>query len=202
MKVIYMKQLIKQLFFFLFSLIIAVGLIHYLALPTLMNYSRLARMIERFAYTEVTLMVFLFFSIWFFFLQWQYGKFSTIYVYLVYTVYLFLLFIVLFAKAQRYHSYSFDLFDFLLWNKRILMEAFLNVIYFLPLGGLYGMKAKPWEFIVLSLLTILGIETIQYVFYVGTFAISDILLNFIGCTIGYLFVWRIFTLPKTKKKLS
>lgn len=193
-----MKQLVKQFFFFLFSSVIAVGLIHYLALPTLMNYPRLARMIDRFTYTEETLTLFLFFSIWLFLIQWQYGKFSTIYIYLVYTVYLFLLFVVLFAKAERYRSYSFDPFDFLIWNRRILIEAFLNVVYFIPLGGLYGLKAKLWEFLILSLLTILGVETIQYVFYVGTFAVSDILLNFIGCVVGYLFI-RLLVSNKIKK---
>jgi glycopeptide antibiotics resistance protein len=70
-------------------------------------------------------------------------------------------------------------------DKKTMLEALLNVLYFIPLGGLYGLKANWWEFGIIALLTILGIETIQYVFYIGTFALSDIILNFIGCSIGY-----------------
>lgn len=195
-----MKQFALNLGYFLFSLMGSIVLIHELALPTLVNYPRLNHMIKRFAYTEQVLTFFLFLSIWLFLIQWQLEKFSVIYLYLVYAIYLFLLFVVLFAKAKRYHAYFFDPFDFLIWEKRVIVEAILNVLYLIPLGGLYGLKAKNWEFVVIALTTILGIETLQYVFYVGTFAISDILLNFIGCTIGYIFAR--FVLLKTKKTIS
>lgn len=183
-----MKKTGVNLGFIVLSIVGSVLLIHELALPTLVNYPRLAHMIQRFAYTEQVLIFFLFLSMWLFFLQWQWGKFSVIYLYLVYAIYLFLLFVVLFAKAKRYHAYSFNPFDFLIWEKHTLIEAVLNVVYLIPLGGLYGLKAKRWEFVIIALTTILGIETLQYVFYVGTFGISDILLNFIGCSIGYAFV--------------
>ena len=100
-------------------------------------------------------------------------------------MYLFLLFVVLFTKAPEYHQVSWALFDFISSDKKVLMEALLNLGYFIPLGALYAMKASYVEFTIIALLTILGIETIQYVFYIGTFALSDILLNYIGCAIGY-----------------
>ena len=64
------------------------------------------------------------------------------------------------------------------------------MVAFIPLGAWYGAHSRPWEFVIIALVTILGIETAQYVFYLGIFAISDILANFIGCTLGYLVHWR------------
>ncbi|MDW3710251.1 VanZ family protein [Enterococcus faecium] len=86
----------------------------------------------------------------------------------------------IFTKAHRYQAISWDFLDFTRNGPRGWTEAVLNVVYFIPLGSLYGLRAKPAEFIFLSLVTITGVETIQYVFYVGTFALSDILLNFFG----------------------
>lgn len=108
-----------------------------------------------------------------------------VYAYLVYSVYLLLLFIVLFTKAATYHAISLNPFDFLTNNPRILSEAFLNIVYFIPLGVLYGLKANWRQTCAIALITILGIETLQYAFYLGTFAISDILLNFSGCLLGF-----------------
>ncbi|SPC35880.1 VanZ family protein [Latilactobacillus fuchuensis] len=39
--------------------------------------------------------------------------------------------------------------------------------------------------------TILGIEILQYAFYLGTFAVSDILLNGLGCLIGFYLATRL-----------
>lgn len=167
------------------SLIVGYSVIHWVAFPTLLHYPKLEGAMSRYAYTEETLIAFLVGSLWLFCIQVICKKISVIYIYLVYSVYLFLLFIVLFAKASNYHSFSSDIFDFVVKDKRVITEAVLNLLFFIPLGGLYGVKAKFWEFMIVSLLTILGIETIQYVFYIGTFAFSDILLNWIGCLIGF-----------------
>lgn len=118
-------------------------------------------------------------------IQVLYRKISVIYLYLVYSVYLFLLFVVLFAKASHYRAFIADPFDFFVRDRRVLTEAALNMLFFIPLGGLYAVKARFWEFLVVSLLTIIGIETIQFVFYIGTFAISDIVLNWLGCFVGF-----------------
>lgn len=167
------------------SAVLSVVGVHFIAMPTLLRYPRIEKVMDRFAFTEIVLMLFVFLAIWFFYVQWEQKRLSVIYVYLFYSVYLFLLFVVLFTKAQRYHAVSWNPFDFLQLERVHLTEAFLNVVYFVPLGILYGMKASFREFFISALLTIIGIETIQFVFYLGTFAISDILLNLLGCWLGF-----------------
>jgi glycopeptide antibiotics resistance protein len=65
-----------------------------------------------------------------------------------------------------------------------LKEAILNLAAFIPFGVLYY-RTTQLQMAILTLLTITGIETIQYVFNVGVFSTGDIILNFIGCLIGY-----------------
>lgn len=156
-----------------------------IVLPTLNSYPRLTRVMARFPATTLFLILFLTLTFWFGWLQWDRRQLSPIYGYLVYSVYLLLLFIVLFTKASIYHAVSLNPFDFIQKNPRILLEAVLNVVYFIPLGGLYHLKASFFEMNVVALLTILGIEILQFAFYLGTFALSDILLNWIGCLIGF-----------------
>lgn len=180
-----MKKFFMGIVSLFVSFAAAFVIIEKIALPTLDHYVRLSRMIERFYYTDEVLILFLGLTIWLFILQWQARKISVVYMYLVFSVYLFLLFVVLFTKAATYHTFTFALFDFIRWDAKTLMEAGLNIIYFLPLGILYRLHASKKQFVVIALLTILGIETIQYVFYLGTFALSDILLNFCGCWFGY-----------------
>lgn len=167
------------------SLMVGYAIIHWVAFPTLIHYPKLAGAMSRYQYTEWTLIGFLSSSLWLFYLQVLYRKISVIYLYLVYSVYLFLLFVVLFAKASHYRAFIADPFDFFVRDRRVLTEAALNMLFFIPLGGLYAVKARFWEFLVVSLLTIIGIETIQFVFYTGTFAVSDILLNWLGCFVGF-----------------
>ena len=64
------------------------------------------------------------------------------------------------------------------YNAQQIIELILNTAYFIPLGCLYGLRAKPVEAALIALITIIGIETIQYVFYIGTFDIWDIFTNF------------------------
>ncbi|HJF20414.1 MAG TPA: VanZ family protein [Enterococcus columbae] len=169
------------------SVLAAYVLIDQLAYPVLMKYHHLATAMSRFSYTKLFLEIYAAMSLFFLYVQLLRKKFSPIYLYLFYSVYLFLLFIVLFGKARNYHSLSLVPWDFLVWNRTTLTEAFLNVIYFIPLGVLFSFATKWWEFLVISFLVILGIETIQYVFSIGTFAVSDILLNLLGCCLGRLF---------------
>lgn len=179
-----MKKWTVLLFLGVLSFFVGFLLIHWIAYPVLNSYPHLASAMARFAYTKEFLVGFVTLSMWLFFVQMIFQKFTVIYTYLFYSVYLFLLFIVLFAKARNYHSYSFELFDFAVRNKRVLLEAALNIIYFIPLGILFSFKSRFWEFCLISVLFICGVETIQYVFYIGTFAVSDIMLNLIGCLIG------------------
>ncbi|MDN5831132.1 MAG: VanZ family protein, partial [Tetragenococcus halophilus] len=193
-----MARSIRCVIAFIISTILGVGVVHYLVYPTLLQYERFENVMNRFGYTKETLIVFVVLSCWFLYLQIEFRHFSMLYLYLFYSVYLFLLFVVLFTKAPEYHTFNGDLFDFLVWDRGTLIEAFLNLAYFIPLGGLYGLRANWLEFILISLLTITGIETIQYVFYIGTFSVSDILLNFLGCLVGYsscLLIRKFLTKP-------
>ncbi|WP_414653953.1 VanZ family protein [Floricoccus tropicus] len=176
---------IKYLISLILSFVTSYVVVGYLAYPTLLSYPRLERTMGRFPYTKETLILFLAMGLFLAYIQWDLRKISIVYIYLACTVYLFLLFVVLFTKAESYHALSLDLFDFLKLNEKDIREALLNVLYFIPLGIIYGFRASRLEFVFISLLTILGIETIQYVFYLGTFGLSDIMLNFIGTTIGY-----------------
>lgn len=169
------------------SFILSYGMVYYLVMPTLQNYPRLARMAQRFEYTDEALWVFIFLSLWLFYWQWEQRRLWNIYLYLFYSCYFLLLFIMLFTKARAYHSFNMNPFELFLNNEQQVVELLLNIGYFIPLGCLYGLRAKPLEAAVIALITIIGIETIQYVFYIGTFDIWDIITNFTGCIIGYLF---------------
>lgn len=196
-----MARSIRCVIAFIISTILGIGVVQYLVYPTLLQYERFENVMSRFGYTKETLIAFVVLSCWFLYLQIEFRHFSMVYLYLFYSVYLFLLFVVLFTKAPEYHTFNGDLFDFLVWDRGTLIEAFLNLAYFIPLGGLYGLRVNWLEFILISLLTITGIETIQYVFYIGTFSVSDILLNFLGCLVGYsscLLIRKFLTKPAFK----
>lgn len=196
-----MARSIRCVIAFIISTILGIGVVQYLVYPTLLQYERFENVMSRFGYTKETLIVFVVLSCWFLYLQIEFRHFSMVYLYLFYSVYLFLLFVVLFTKAPEYHTFNGDLFDFLVWDRGTLIEAFLNLAYFIPLGGLYGLRVNWREFVLISLLTITGIETIQYVFYIGTFSVSDILLNFLGCLVGYsscLLIRKFLTKPAFK----
>lgn len=181
-----MRKFWIYLISFLLSFGFAFLLVDFLVIPTLDSYPRFQNMMDRFDYTELILGIFVGLAVWLFYIQWRLKKLSTIYLYLFYSVYFFLLFVVLFTKASHYHTMTLELFDFVSSDPKVILDAVLNLVYFIPLGVLYGLKATFKEFIIIALLTILGIESIQYLFYIGTFALSDILLNLIGCGIGYL----------------
>lgn len=173
-----MKRIVFFLVTFVGSFLVGYLLVDFAMVPVLTAYPRLSQMMDCFAYTQEVLVAFIGLGLFLLILQLALGRLSTIYLYLVYSVYFFFLFVVLFTKAPRYHALNLAPFDFLQWGQRGIMEAGLNLVYFIPLGCLYGFKANKWEFCIVSLTTILGVETMQYVFYIGTFAVSDIWLNF------------------------
>lgn len=165
------------------------ALVSYFSVGLLMNriivrYSRLNRVLSRFAFTEVLLVVAMTLILWLFYLQWSSRTLWPIYWYLAYSLYACLLFVMLFTKVNTTHAFSINPFDFLNWDPGVL-EFLLNIVTFIPLGAWYGARAGKLEFVIIALVTILGIETIQYVFYLGIFDTSDILANFLGCAIGY-----------------
>ena len=175
------------------SLFASYGMVYYLVMPTLANYPRLYRVAQRFEYTDEALWLFIFLSLWLFYWQWEQRKMWNVYLYLFYSCYILLLFIMLFTKARLYHSFNLNPFVLYLNNKQQVIELILNTGYFIPLGFLYGFRASKIEAVVIALVTILGIETIQYVFYIGTFDIWDIITNFLGCMIGYFLCQKVRT---------
>jgi glycopeptide antibiotics resistance protein len=175
---------LRKIFAGIVSLIVSYGMVYTLVMPTLQNYPRLARMAQRFEYTDEALWLFIFLSIWLFYWQWEQRKVWTSYLYLFYSCYFLLLFIMLFTKARAYHSFNLNPFEVYLNNGQQIVELFLNISYFIPLGCLYGIRANKLEAAIIALVTIIGIETIQYVFYIGTFDIIDIISNMLGCMMG------------------
>ena len=156
-----------------------------LIMPVLTRYPNLLKVIDHFDHTALTLILLLTLIVWLFGIQYHLKRFSVIYLYLAFSVYALLLFMVLFTKTSDFQAISLNPFDFIKADTRTIQEAVLNILYFIPLGGLYGINTDFKQFVIVSLVTLLGIETIQFIFYLGTFAISDILLNFLGCLIGY-----------------
>jgi glycopeptide antibiotics resistance protein len=62
-------------------------------------------------------------------------------------------------------------------------KNFSNILFFVPYGILLH-KIPPRKSLPLSLLGILAIETGQYIFKVGVFDLSDVLLNIAGIYLG------------------
>lgn len=187
-----MKNMKKWLNY-LGSLVVA-WLVSYLVVELLMREiiarsARLERVLARFTFTELLLIGLMTLGLWLFYLQWLRRTLWPIYWYLAYSLYACLLFVMLFTKAETTHAVNMNPLDFLNWHPGVL-EFLLNIVAFIPLGAWYGERARFWEFVVIALVTILGIETAQYVFYLGIFATSDILANFLGCLAGYeIYQW-------------
>ena len=191
-----MRKYMIYLSSLLVTFILSYATITWLIMPVLTRYQSLTRLINHFDYTTLTLILLLTLVIWLFGIQYHLKHFSVIYLYLAFSVYLLLLFMVLFTKTTDFQAISLNPFDFIKADTRTIQEAVLNIIYFIPLGGLYCINTDSKQFVIVSLVTLLGIETIQFIFYLGTFAISDIILNFLGCLIGYYCCWEI------KRRLS
>ncbi|WP_432663354.1 VanZ family protein [Wukongibacter baidiensis] len=72
----------------------------------------------------------------------------------------------------------------------VLYNILGNIIVFIPLGFLIStiLRRKKKTLIVMttSLLLILCAETMQLVLRVGVFDVDDIILNLIGCYLGYI----------------
>jgi glycopeptide antibiotics resistance protein len=161
--------------------------------PIFHEYPRLLGIFNRSSYSKDILFLFEFLSFAGAGLQIYFRKLNVYYIYLFYPVYILFLFILLFVKSTGQQGMVlnplsdgyFNPFSPGFWQKPIFFqEATLNMLMFIPFGAVYY-RIKQHEMIVVSLLTITGIETIQNVFQVGVFSTGDIILNFVGCLIGY-----------------
>ena len=74
-------------------------------------------------------------------------------------------------------------------NSYAYMNIFGNIVPFVPMGFLIPIISKKYinaliTFFI-SLICIIGIEIFQFITMLGFFDIDDILLNAVGCIIGY-----------------
>lgn len=94
-------------------------------------------------------------------------------------------------------------------NLELLFEVVMNVIWFIPVGFLFGTQLKTdsrkQSWFVILLLGIgfsLGIELLQLLFKKGYFEVDDIIHNSVGCLIGYLFWLGISKVIIASKRLK
>lgn len=73
-----MFRFIRSVIALFVSVILGIGVIQYVAYPVLLDYPRFESVIRRFAYTKETLMFFLILSLWLFYLQLEFRRFSAI----------------------------------------------------------------------------------------------------------------------------
>lgn len=76
-----------------------------------------------------------------------------------------------------------------------------NALAFVPFGFLlpqaYGRLRRLWKVLLISLGSICAIEAFQYVTLLGACDIDDLMLNLLGCLVGYL-AFRLWTREETK----
>lgn len=102
-----------------------------------------------------------------------------------------------YSAVRRHNIYPFntimnyfinsDKFSFYI----IFINLVANIVTFIPLGFFNSLLFKrPNKIItitIFSVLTVSSIEAIQFIFNVGVFDIDDIILNSLGCVIGFTF---------------
>jgi len=80
-----------------------------------------------------------------------------------------------------------------------------NIIMFIPLGAFIPFSRKAFRrffsTMLVTLLTLLIIETIQLFALVGSFDIDDLILNLIGSAIGYFIFYYINKFTEGKRKI-
>lgn len=69
------------------------------------------------------------------------------------------------------------------------MLLIMNVVFFIPIGYLVKNKGFLRSFVIV-LVSVLGIESTQYVLALGFFDAGDIVLNLVGIYLGYFYFRR------------
>ncbi|OOG75320.1 VanZ family protein [Algoriphagus sp. A40] len=93
-------------------------------------------------------------------------------------------------------------------NKFELGELLLNILLFIPLGLYVGILFKEWSVgkkILLSFLTSLLFEVLQFIYKIGIFDTADLINNTLGGTIGlliYLATEKAFNNSDKARKLT
>ena len=107
-----MRKYMIYLSSLLVTFILSYATITWLIMPVLARYQSLARLINHFDYTTLTLILLLTLIIWLFGIQYHLKHFSVIYLYLAFSVYLLLLFMVIFTKTTDFQAISLPLESF------------------------------------------------------------------------------------------
>lgn len=97
-------------------------------------------------------------------------------------LYLSFLIYLLFLKNTGIRGVEFQLFS---WVKDLIygdpMIVLFNILLFLPLGWFLPVS---WKNTILVISAVLGVEWIQYFFYLGIFDLGDVFVNTCGFLIG------------------
>ncbi len=87
-------------------------------------------------------------------------------------------------------------------TKTLDVNVWGNVLMFIPLGVFYMSFARRLSYVrtvILLILSSFTIEAVQYIFYLGTFDVDDIILNVAGGIIGIILYRILLALFKTKR---
>lgn len=106
-----------------------------------------------------------------------------------YVAYFILLFFFLFFKSIGLRGITLNPLSFIVdFLSGQAFETFFNLIFFIPLGLLLNYKKISFsKSILVSIIGIIIIEAIQYVFSLGFFDLGDVVTNTVGIIFGWLF---------------
>lgn len=151
---------------------------------------------QAFVYLIITVFSILIFINLYYALQ---GKMKRLILYIEFCLYLIALLIFLLLKSPGVQGVNLSFAGFWIDLQYSTFEVVMNIILFIPLGILLANKLKIVSTVLLSLIFIITIESIQYIFKLGVFDVIDIATNFSGILIGYLPV-RIWLYFNKRKK--
>jgi len=177
-----MKKYLTAAKILVVSFILAVAISLTVVFPVIYRYPKIYNLLNRFRFSFPLIVIFLFLLILFGWIQSHRKKISIYYLSLIYPVYLLSLIVLLFAKNGYMSGIQLNPLTGWLYHGGV-SETLFNVIGFIPLGAIYFLASKK-QTLIISIITVLGIETAQYIFNVGTFSTLDIITNVIGIMIG------------------
>jgi glycopeptide antibiotics resistance protein len=102
-----------------------------------------------------------------------------------------------YSVVRRYNIYPFNtIMNYFMNSDKfsfhiIFINLVANIVTFIPLGFftslLFKRLNKVITITIFSVLTVTSIEAMQFIFNVGVFDVDDIILNTLGCVIGFTF---------------
>ena len=92
-----------------------------------------------------------------------------------------------FTLGESIKMYIRYFHNFTFWNG--MANLYGNLLAFIPLGILfplcYGRENRKWKTFLFAVLFVVSIELFQLISAFGVFDVDDILLNVLGCMLGY-----------------